>query len=384
MFYYILLTLLLLAYLIPKILAFQSKRTLKRRVQALLPTYTNKPTKHKGKRYFLLVNPYSGEQKGAFILNHVVKPILDACEVKYEIVTTAYQGHAEEIGVNFNPDGYDGIIVISGDGLLHEFICGLFKNRGLDQVKSIFECCPIGVVPVGTGNGIATSFTSSDPVLAVDMMLKGDVKYVDVCQIDLAQDGVPVDRVYDLLGFDGGAVVYANDLIERRFRHLLPNPWLRDFVSAMLVIGLKPKINLEVHFKPKEGDHVDYNTFEDLPDSEVYTGCKVLEGDFFLYSILNVPYISYESKLAPYVKMDGGELDMVIVKSDASRAGIVKMFLISKDGSHTSEEHFFYYKSTEIFVKCTDGSTFTSGGEILKDANEARFKPLSNIVRVMG
>jgi diacylglycerol kinase family enzyme len=59
-----------------------------------------------------------------------------------ECILTAYPGHAREIAGAGR--GYDGCIVVGGDGTLFEIVNGLDLRR---------QC--LGLVPVGTGNGFA-------------------------------------------------------------------------------------------------------------------------------------------------------------------------------------------------------------------------------------
>jgi len=48
---------------------------------------------------------------------------------------------------------YGGIIIVSGDGLLHEIIQGIFQRiDAFDAIK-----IPLGIIPAGTGNGLARS-----------------------------------------------------------------------------------------------------------------------------------------------------------------------------------------------------------------------------------
>ena len=49
---------------------------------------------------------------------------------------------------------YDGIVIVSGDGLVYEVINGLMKRE--DGAAAVGRM-PIGILPAGTGNGLAKS-----------------------------------------------------------------------------------------------------------------------------------------------------------------------------------------------------------------------------------
>jgi sphingosine kinase len=73
----------------------------------------------------------------------------------FKLETTKYAGHAFEIIRNqLSPGEYDGIVFISGDGLIHEGINGVMgrKDKNLFIEKTTF-----GFIPAGTSNGMVHS-----------------------------------------------------------------------------------------------------------------------------------------------------------------------------------------------------------------------------------
>jgi len=50
-------------------------------------------------------------------------------------------------------NAFDALVVISGDGVLHEIINGLLSRPDWDQARQL----PVGVISAGSGNAIATS-----------------------------------------------------------------------------------------------------------------------------------------------------------------------------------------------------------------------------------
>ncbi|RWS18744.1 hypothetical protein B4U80_07249, partial [Leptotrombidium deliense] len=76
-------------------------------------------------------------------------------DIKYKVVITKYS----KCGVNFIKNAsdllsqWDGIVVVSGDGLLFEVFNGLMQRHDWEQAIKI----PVGIIPGGSGNGIAHS-----------------------------------------------------------------------------------------------------------------------------------------------------------------------------------------------------------------------------------
>ena len=66
-------------------------------------------------------------KKGLKLLKQIL-PILENNSIKASIIETAFPGHARELAHQLDFDDYEGIIVIGGDGTMHE--------------KLLMECLP--------------------------------------------------------------------------------------------------------------------------------------------------------------------------------------------------------------------------------------------------
>lgn len=58
---------------------------------------------------------------------------------------------------DLNPNEFDGIVFVSGDGLLHEIVNGLMKRPDWQKLK---QTLTVGGIPGGTGNGLIKSLLS--------------------------------------------------------------------------------------------------------------------------------------------------------------------------------------------------------------------------------
>lgn len=60
--------------------------------------------------------------------------------------------HAHEIAKSeLTPGEYDGVITISGDGLIHEVVNGAFSREDRNE---FLEKTTFGFIPAGTANGL--------------------------------------------------------------------------------------------------------------------------------------------------------------------------------------------------------------------------------------
>ena len=100
----------------------------------------------KGGRWFVIVNPVAGMGRGLQDLPQISR-LLHNNDILCETVFTEHKFHATELTVKAVNDGFTKIIVIGGDGTLHEVVNGLFiqKAKRPDEVL-------LAVIPVGTGN----------------------------------------------------------------------------------------------------------------------------------------------------------------------------------------------------------------------------------------
>ena len=102
--------------------------------------------------WFVIVNPVAGGGRGLDHFPQISKLLRDA-HILCEPVFTEHKFHATELTVWAVREGYRRIIVVGGDGTLHEVVNGLFIQQ---------EVCPsdvlLAVVAVGTGNDWVRTF----------------------------------------------------------------------------------------------------------------------------------------------------------------------------------------------------------------------------------
>ena len=117
----------------------------------------------------LVLNPFSGRGLSKFAIGTIVSKL---CENDY-IVTVCYTSEytPEQIICKYGMN-YELVVCVGGDGTLSSVVSGLLKT-GLS--------IPVGYIPAGTANDIATTLTlSREPAAAAQAIIKGKPRPLDI------------------------------------------------------------------------------------------------------------------------------------------------------------------------------------------------------------
>ncbi len=114
------------------------------------------------KRHILfIVNPISGtsSKKG---FDKIVEKVISRDLFHYDIVRTAYSGHAAELAAQSAAQGTDICVAVGGDGTVNEVARALVGTN-----------TALGIVPCGSGNGLARH-------LCLPMSMKGALAIINL------------------------------------------------------------------------------------------------------------------------------------------------------------------------------------------------------------
>ena len=142
------------------------------------------------RRLLVIINPYSGRKKAQKVATKSLLPMLHEAGVDYEVLMTQYPGHAQQVIRQDASARWRGIVTVSGDGIVYEVLNGLFDRP---DWREAMECLPLGIVPGGSGNGLARSiihlqkeiFNLKSQVLSCSVnVAKADVKPLDLMYVE--------------------------------------------------------------------------------------------------------------------------------------------------------------------------------------------------------
>ncbi|XP_054636996.1 sphingosine kinase 2 isoform X2 [Dunckerocampus dactyliophorus] len=139
------------------------------------------------RRLLLLVNPFSGRGQAMQWCQTHILPMIREANISYNLIQTERQNHARELIREISLPEWDGVVIISGDGLLHEVINGLMERPDWEQAIKT----PVGILPCGSGNALAGSINHN---AGYDMCLREPL-LLNCCFL-LCRGGVrPMDLV---------------------------------------------------------------------------------------------------------------------------------------------------------------------------------------------
>ncbi|KAB5533947.1 hypothetical protein DKX38_017033 [Salix brachista] len=355
------------------------------------------------KRLFILVNPFGGKKSALKIFFDVVKPLLEDAEVQITVQEvlivimlseTKYQLHAKEVVSTMDLSKYDGIVCVSGDGILVEVVNGLLEREDWNVAIKM----PLGMVPAGTGNGMVKSTldsagepcTASNAVVAI---IRGHK-----CSLDVATILQGDTKFFSVLMLAWGLVADV-DIESEKYR------WMGsarlDFYGLQRMLSLRqysgrisfvPAPGFEAYGEPTRYNGEFASTHSINPGQEQpvkaeqysYQGPDVdltnlewrtINGPFISVWLHNVPWGGDNTMAAPDAKFADGNLDLILIK-DCPKLGLLALMTNLSNGGHVKSPHVLYLKVKAFILEPgqltkdpTRGGIIDVDGEVLARGN---------------
>ena len=132
--------------------------------------------------YNIIVNPWSGEGKKKKLHARAIAHFQKLGQA-VRVVASERPGQIKEIAHSLTREGKGDVVVIGGDGTLHDALNG-FTN---------FDKCALGLIPAGTGNDFAAAANiPPEPEAAVELIVKGAPRYTEFMQLPRGVRGLNV------------------------------------------------------------------------------------------------------------------------------------------------------------------------------------------------
>lgn len=156
-------------------------------VQPLPLSLISSSTSASSRRLLVFLCPASGKGQAVTLYKQFAHPIfMDAgCDCEEIVTTTAGQATHDLRNMPWDRlSRYDGIVVCGGDGAVSEVVNGLMSRVTGDWQRAV-QKCPIGVLPGGSGNGLACSLLHASGLEysvanAAMIIAKGRIQRMDV------------------------------------------------------------------------------------------------------------------------------------------------------------------------------------------------------------
>ncbi|MCR5708931.1 MAG: diacylglycerol kinase family lipid kinase [Bacteroidales bacterium] len=180
----------------------------------------------------VIVSSFSGGGKAAHDWPLISK-LLEDKGVSFSEKITDHAYHAIALAREAVTEGFRQLLVIGGDGAMHEVLNGLYSQTGVDP-----SGITVGLIPVGSGNDWARLHAiPHDYEAAVSLIAEAGsrTRVQDVARVDTLMDGKPYCR-YMMniggLGFDS-EVCHRFDLAKAR-GHAGDRQYLKSLLSGFI------------------------------------------------------------------------------------------------------------------------------------------------------
>lgn len=262
----------------------------------------------------IIINPVSGKGNSVSIFNDKIKPYIN----NYDSYITQYKGHAIEIINDYNLIAITNIILIGGDGLIHEAVQGLVKRKEYN--------IPINIVPSGSGNGLAKSLNINnikDSIKFIKNNDKSDIKLVDLFKVSYN-----LNTEYSFLSQTWTMISDID----------IDTEWLRWMGDLRFFWGI-----LKFLFKNKSvRGRLKYKLTDKIYEEK--------EGDFTLFCASNTKWITNDFKLLPYADMNDKLIDIIyILNYTMTFFEKIRLLYYCLKGDHIQNCKFIKYVKTSEY-----------------------------------
>lgn len=180
----------------------------------------------------VIVSSRSGGGKARRDWPEIAK-MLKARSIEFSEKITDHAYHAIELAREAVLEGFRKLLVLGGDGAIHEVLNGLYSQEEVSPSE-----VTLGLIPVGSGNDWSRLHKiPSDYEAAVDLIADAErhTRVQDVARVDTLMDGKPYCRhMMNIggLGFDS-EVCHRFDLAKER-GHASDRQYLKSLLSGFL------------------------------------------------------------------------------------------------------------------------------------------------------
>lgn len=278
----------------------------------------------------LVVNPAAGHGRGEKCFRRL-EPRLRVTVPGLEVRFSEHAGHAVEIGKRAAGEGFDRLICLGGDGTPYEVINGLYSAGRPARLPEI------GQIPAGTGNSFLRDFDILTPDEALERILAGRRRRVDLVEFHY-REGTDTLRRYSLNILGVGLIADILRLTNERLKFLGAAGYSLA-VLIRLARGMDNRITIEA-----DGRRLEVADSALVVSNSKYTGGKM--------------------KIAPSADVSDGRADLVLFNG-VNRREIVSIFGGVFSGRHMAHPKVETLQAASISVEATPPLRLMADGELL-------------------
>jgi len=281
-------------------------------------------------RTILVVNPVAGHGMGLKCFRRLESRLRSSFPA-LDVRMSEYAGHAIEIGRRAAEEQAPRLLCLGGDGTAFEVVNGLCGER---RPASLPE---IGLIPAGTGNSFVRDFGIVTPEEALDGILAGRRRAVDLIDFEYQRGGRPERRVaLNILGV--GLIADILKLTNERLKFLGASGYSLA-VLLRLAKGMDNRIDITA----------DGRTWSIRDSALVVSNSKFTGG---------------KMKIAPDADPADGRADLVVFR-EVNRHEIIAIFKRVFSGTHTAHPKVETTAAADIAIDAAPAQRLMADGELL-------------------
>ncbi|MBR6513564.1 MAG: diacylglycerol kinase family lipid kinase [Clostridia bacterium] len=293
------------------------------------------------KKALMVINPTAGKQA---IKGQMFSVIDTMCSNGYEptVLTTAAKGDCTEF-VRSRLSEYDIIVCCGGDGTLNEAITGMIDYEG--------ECPPIGYVPCGTTNDMASSLGLPKTIKkAVKNVIEGTPHYHDIGKFG--------DMAYFSYIASFGAFTKVSYSTPQSAKNVFGH-------FAYVLNGAAELGNIKNY-------HVKL-TFDDT----------VIEDDIIYLSITNTrSFAGLFSFPTDEVSLSDGLFEVLLVKNPKNVVDVSNILTNISKNNFNDEKTMSLFHTSKLRVELDEAVTWTIDGEQSPEISEVDIEVVANKIKI--
>jgi len=273
-------------------------------------------------RILIILNNNSGKGEGKKIFEERIEKKLIEIGKLYQIINSEKLDVMIEILGNIDMSNIIRVVIVGGDGTIHDYVQAIMKRDDRDECIKIGIC----VVPCGSGNGLAKNAGIINIEDGIDMIFNGNSSE----EYDLNVIEMDGKKRYSFLDVTWGMISDID----------LGTEWLRCIGEWRFYVGILKFLISNRYVSGK----LCYES-ED--------GVRVgMEGEFCLVCASNVEWISGDFNMIPFAIKDDNKMDLIYIckmdnDGEISFFDRCKLLYYFLQGSHLENCDFIKYKRVE-------------------------------------
>lgn len=333
------------------------------------------------KSILVLVNPHSGRGRSISIFRKKFIPFLNSLSIDHEDFITESDSRVYDYLLKKDIKdltNFKSIVVISGDGLVHETINALMARDDWNEAINV----PIGIIPTGSGNGLAYTLVrqtfqdvkSADEAIKIcsEQVVKDETCLADLVKITFQQKS----PVWSFLSIGWGLLADID----------IDSEWLRclgefrftiyGLLRSLTSVSYHGKLSFKIIDKSptnEEGKLVETNpTLEKNSDDKNVEGNSSkdkgwihIEDKFACLYAVHQSYVSSVTNFAPKSTLTDQLIYLTYIRGELSPCRVVEFLLAIKDGSHERLPYVTVVPTTNFVFQPLEISKIVIDGEVM-------------------